>query len=62
MFGNILKLGLEMVLVQEVNEATYESLVGLYVCSVYRACVPERTWQSFLKVLPGEMCLEQDLA
>ena len=33
--GNILKSSLEMVLVQEANEATCESLVGFYVCSVY---------------------------
>ena len=43
MLGNILKSSLETVPVQEVNEATCESPVGFYVCSVYGACVPERT-------------------
>ena len=58
MFGNILKASLEMVPVQEANEAMCASPVGFYVCSVYGACVPERTRQSFLKVFPGEMCSE----
>ena len=62
MLGNILKSSLETVPVQEANEAMSESPVGFYVCSVYGACVPERMRQSFLMVLPGEMCLEQDLA
>ena len=43
MLGNILKSSLEMVLVQKANETMCESLVGFYVCSVYEACVPERT-------------------